>query len=191
MSCVISVASRPNQLIAGIREIDYNITVIAAVTSLVNRVEKIFRSRCAGPILSSVWSTVASRELIRTLERLCPSYHFTHLLLVGDFNAPKASWMELRGIGSSGHFAAALIEVVQQSAWTPNVVAPTTYRAGQQPSFLNLVITNERYFVDQVIITAPLGHSDHCVLTFHFICYWAGCGFQTSAVQTCQDRASP
>ncbi|GAA50217.1 hypothetical protein CLF_104247 [Clonorchis sinensis] len=81
--------------------------------------------------------------LIRTLGQLSSSYHFTHLLLVGDFNAPKAPWTELQ------------------------------YRAGQQPSLLDLVITNERHFVDQVTINAPLGHSDHCVLTFDFICYWA------------------
>ncbi|GAA51441.1 hypothetical protein CLF_106108 [Clonorchis sinensis] len=111
--------------------------------------------------------------LIRTLGQLSSSYHFTHLLLVGDFNAPKAPWTELQCVGSSGPFAAALTEVVQQSAWTQHVVAPTRYRAGQQPSPLDLVITNERHFVDQVTINAPLGHSDHCVLTFDFICYWA------------------
>ncbi|GAA57115.1 hypothetical protein CLF_112200, partial [Clonorchis sinensis] len=87
--------------------------------------------------------------LIRTLGQLSSSYHFTHLLLVGDFNAPKAPWMELQSVGSSGPFAAALTEVVQQSAWTQHVVAPTRYRAGQQPSLLDLVITNERHFVDQ------------------------------------------
>ncbi|GAA52034.1 hypothetical protein CLF_107249 [Clonorchis sinensis] len=101
--------------------------------------------------------------LIRTLGQLSSSYHFTHLLLVGDFNAPKAP----------GWSSTALTEVVQQSAWTQHVVAPTRYRAGQQPSLLDLVITNERHFVDQVTINAPLGHSDHCVLTFDFICYWA------------------
>ncbi|GAA49608.1 THO complex subunit 1 [Clonorchis sinensis] len=111
--------------------------------------------------------------LIRTLGQLSSSYHFTHLLLVGDFNAPKTPWTELQCVGSSGPFAAALTEVVQQSAWTQHVVAPTRYRAGQQPSLLDLVITNERHFVDQVTINAPLGHSDHCVLTFDFICYWA------------------
>ncbi|GAA48290.1 hypothetical protein CLF_101424 [Clonorchis sinensis] len=111
--------------------------------------------------------------LIRTLGQLSSSYHFTHLLLVGDFNAPKAPWTELQCVGSSGPFAAALTEVVQQSAWTQHVVAPTRYRAGQQPSLLDLVITNERHFVDQVTINAPLGHGDHCVLTFDFICYWA------------------
>ncbi|GAA57342.1 hypothetical protein CLF_112559 [Clonorchis sinensis] len=81
--------------------------------------------------------------------------------------------MELQCVGSSGPFAAALTEVVQQSTWTQHVVAPTRYRAGQQPSLLDLVITNERHFVDQVTINAPLGHSDYCVLTFDFICYWA------------------
>ncbi|GAA47320.1 hypothetical protein CLF_100216 [Clonorchis sinensis] len=111
--------------------------------------------------------------LIWTLEQLSSSYRFTHLLLVGDFNAPKAPWTELQCVGSSGPFAAALTEVVQQNAWTQHVVAPTRYRAGQQPSLLDLVITNERHFADQVIINAPLGHSDHCVLTFDFICYWA------------------
>ncbi|GAA53552.1 hypothetical protein CLF_110480 [Clonorchis sinensis] len=111
--------------------------------------------------------------LIRTLGQLSSSYHFTHLLLVGDFNAPKAPWTELQCVRSSGPFAAALTEVVQQSAWTQHVVAPPRYRAGQQPSLLDLVITNERHFVDQVMINAPLEHSDHCVLTFDFICYWA------------------
>ncbi|GAA53985.1 hypothetical protein CLF_111800 [Clonorchis sinensis] len=69
-------------------------------------------------------------------------------------------------------FAAALTEVVQQSAWTQYVVAPTGYRAGQQPSLLDLVISKERHFIDQVITNAPLGHGDHFVLTFDFICYW-------------------
>ncbi|GAA48644.1 hypothetical protein CLF_101864 [Clonorchis sinensis] len=111
--------------------------------------------------------------LIRTLEQLSFSYHFIQLLLVGDFNAPKAAWMELQRVESNGLFAAALTEVVQQSAWTQYVVAVTRYRAGQLPSLLDSVITNERHFVDQRIINAPLGHSDHCVLTFGFICYWA------------------
>ncbi|GAA56116.1 hypothetical protein CLF_110007 [Clonorchis sinensis] len=73
-----------------------------------------------------------------------------HVYLVfRDFNAPKAPRTELQCVGSSEPFTAALTEVVQQSAWTQHVVAPTRYRAGQQPSLLDLVITNERHFVDQ------------------------------------------
>ncbi|GAA52355.1 pol-related protein [Clonorchis sinensis] len=90
----------------------------------------------------------------------------------------RPPWTELQCVGSSSPFAAALTEVVRQSAWTRHVIPHSRYRAGQQPSLLGrllslLLITNERHFVDQVTIKALLGHSDHCVLTFDFICYWA------------------
>ncbi|GAA48363.1 regulator of G-protein signaling 7 [Clonorchis sinensis] len=42
-----------------------------------------------------------------------------------------------------------LTAVVHKSAWNQNVVASTRYRAGQQPSAQDLVITNERHFVEQ------------------------------------------
>ncbi|GAA53443.1 hypothetical protein CLF_110241 [Clonorchis sinensis] len=125
-------------------------------------------------LLGAVYRCLSSppeddRFLMRTLEQLSSSYHFTHLLMAGDFNAPKAPWMELQNVRSSGLFAAALTEVFQQSAWTQHVVAPTRYRAGPQPSLPDLVITNERRFVDQVIIFASLGHNDHCVLIFDLL----------------------
>ncbi|GAA51935.1 hypothetical protein CLF_107080 [Clonorchis sinensis] len=133
--------------------------------------------------------------LIRTLGQLSFSYHFTHLLLVGDFNAPKFPRTELQSVGFSGRFAAALTEVVQRSAWTQYVAAPTRYRAKQQPFLLDLVITNERHFIDRGIINAPLGYGNRCVLTFDFICYWIRNpnpkrGFKTSAMQTFHESAS-
>ncbi|GAA51956.1 hypothetical protein CLF_107136 [Clonorchis sinensis] len=85
---------------------------------------------------------------------------------------PEASWTELQRTGSGGKFAEALTKVVQESAWTQNVVAPTRCRTGQLPSLLNLAIANERHFIDQVLANAPMGHSDHCVLLFDFVCYW-------------------
>ncbi|KER27518.1 hypothetical protein T265_05477 [Opisthorchis viverrini] len=95
--------------------------------------------------------------------------------VAADILADEAEAVELvaRARESGGLFASALSEIVKRSAWTQNVVAPTRYRVGQIPSLLDLVITKERHFDDQVTINAPLGHSDHCVLTFDFICYWA------------------
>ncbi|GAA52133.1 hypothetical protein CLF_107385 [Clonorchis sinensis] len=114
-----------------------------------------FKSRCAGPILSfSVWSAVAPRVL-----RKMTTSSYEPL-----GNSPLATTSLISCGADRSH---------PKSAWTQHVVAPTRYRAGQQPFLLDLVITNERHFVDQVIINAPLGHSDHCVLTFDFICYWA------------------
>ncbi|KER25013.1 hypothetical protein T265_07464 [Opisthorchis viverrini] len=56
-----------------------------------------------------------------------------------------------------GPFAAALLEVVQQSAWTQHVAAPTRYRAGQLKSLLDLVITKERHLMDQIDAKKDLG----------------------------------
>jgi hypothetical protein len=111
--------------------------------------------------------------LIQELEQLTLQYRFTHLLVVGDFNAPRASWSYSNQDGCSGNFSSLLTQTVQRNAWTQHVEAPTRYRSGQRPSLLDLVITNESHFVDRVIIGPPLGHSDHCVLSFDFICYWA------------------
>ncbi|GAA54013.1 hypothetical protein CLF_111899 [Clonorchis sinensis] len=121
-----------------------------------------WKARRAAPILSfSVWSAVASRVLRKMTNSLYEPLSnsppaATHLLLVCDFNAPKPPWMEPQHVGSSELFAAALTKVVQKSAWSQHVVEPDRYR----------------HFVDQVSITAPLGHSDNCVLAFGFICYW-------------------
>ncbi|GAA53520.1 hypothetical protein CLF_110410 [Clonorchis sinensis] len=52
--------------------------------------------------------------LIRTLGQLFSSYHFIHLRLVGDFNAPKAPWTELQCVGSSGIRVAVLVNESQR-----------------------------------------------------------------------------
>ncbi|VDP87380.1 unnamed protein product [Echinostoma caproni] len=41
----------------------------------------------------------------------------------------------------------------------------------QSPSILDLVLTNEELMVEFVNVTSPLGHSDHAVLTFKYVCY--------------------
>ena len=48
----------------------------------------------------------------------------------------------------------------------------TRFRCGQKPSLLDLVITNEKHFIDNIDIKAPFGKSDHATLEFEFICYW-------------------
>ncbi|GAA57038.1 hypothetical protein CLF_112045 [Clonorchis sinensis] len=72
---------------------------------------------------------------IRTLEQLSSSYHFTHLLLAGDFNAPKASWMELQRVGSSGLFAAALTEVIQHQIPRGPTTVPPGFGHHQRKTF--------------------------------------------------------
>ncbi|GAA56699.1 hypothetical protein CLF_111383, partial [Clonorchis sinensis] len=138
-----------------------------------------FKPRCVRPILFSVWSTVTRqvhRKTTSSSYKLLSNFRpatTLRIFLIGDFNAPKASWVEVQRIGSSRYFASTLTKVVQQSAWAHHVLAPSRYGTGQLPSLLDLVIVNRRHFVDQVLIKAPLGHSDHCVQIVGFIRYWA------------------
>ena len=54
--------------------------------------------------------------------------HCSHLLLLGDFNAPDIMWDE--GM-SAGGFPTRLLCLVQEEDWTQHVFEPTCYRAGQ------------------------------------------------------------
>ena len=44
-------------------------------------------------------------------------------------------------------------------------------RHGQEPSILDLVLTNEEGMIENIDYGNPLGKSDHLVLTFEFKCY--------------------
>ena len=73
---------------------------------------------------------------------------------------------------SAGGISSRLFHLVQEEDWTQHVREPTRYRAGQRPSLLDLVLTNESHLVDRIQISEPLGKSDHAVLEFDFLCYW-------------------
>ncbi len=45
------------------------------------------------------------------------------------------------------------------------VLSPTRFRTGQNPSLLNLILTNFPYSVVGMVIKPPLGKSDHVVIT--------------------------
>jgi hypothetical protein len=46
----------------------------------------------------------------------------------------------------------------------------TRFREGQKPSTLDLIFTNEQNVVDDLKHLAPLGSSDHVVLTWKYVC---------------------
>ncbi|KAA3680755.1 uncharacterized protein DEA37_0006971 [Paragonimus westermani] len=69
-------------------------------------------------------------------------------------------------------FTKSLLGYLATLSYTERCHRPARHRPGQTPSLLDLVITNEAHLVDRVVIKPPLGHSDHMLLNFDFICYW-------------------
>ena len=110
-------------------------------------------------------------SFICNLEGFIRTHVTSHLLIMGDFNAPKIDWP--REVATDNSFSCALLNLTQQMSWAQHVDFPTRSRPGQTPSLLDLVITNESHFVDAVEDLPPLGKSDHHLLSFDFICYWS------------------
>ncbi|VDI28308.1 Hypothetical predicted protein [Mytilus galloprovincialis] len=48
---------------------------------------------------------------------------------------------------------------------------PTRYRINQEPSLLDLVLVNDKDFINNIEYQEPVGHSDHNVLVFEYKCY--------------------
>ena len=104
--------------------------------------------------------------LIRSLKHAL-SLGYSHVLLVGDFNAPSLFNSE----ASPNSFNADFLDIINTHPLYNHIFQPTRFRLPNTPSILDLIFTNEDLMVENVDFLPPLGYSDHVVLSFHFICY--------------------
>ena len=83
-------------------------------------------------------------------------------IILGDFNLPEVNWeyetAPTRNPGST------LLDWLHIHSLTQHVTQATRFRAGCQPSTLDLVITRYLSDVDRILLEEPLGKSDHGVL---------------------------
>ena len=91
-----------------------------------------------------------------------------HVLVMGDFNFPQIDWSVGKVDGPEDSSQAQFYEVVQDLFLAQHVDFPTRFRNGQSPSQLDLVLTKHEYAIDEVEASAPLGKSDHLVLTWTY-----------------------
>lgn len=90
----------------------------------------------------------------------------TNIFIVGDFNLPKIDWDIPSVSGTGNKFARDFVEVLQNLYLSQLVEEPTRMRDGQKSNVLDLVITNQVDMVDCLVISPPIGKSDHMVLDF-------------------------
>ena len=64
-----------------------------------------------------------------------------------------------------------LLLIVSDSFFHQHVTIPTHSRYNQDPSILDLILTNEEGMASSFSHMCPLGKSDHSILTFNFHCY--------------------
>lgn len=95
---------------------------------------------------------------------LLSSVH-SNLVIAGDFNMPGLKW-PLRRIPAGSGILSQFAQMLVDSNLTQLIVAPTRYRTNQEPSLLDLLLTNSTDSIASIEQHAPIGKSDHCCITF-------------------------
>ena len=95
----------------------------------------------------------------------------SHVLITGDLNYPEIDWLEETSPSDPEHKASQFMEAVRDSFLVQHVKSPTHFRGEQNPTLIDLVLTNEDSMIDKVTHSAPLGKSHHQSLFFNYMCY--------------------
>jgi hypothetical protein len=93
---------------------------------------------------------------------------YDYLLYVGDFNFKEIDWENNNTNVGPEHLASKFLESVRDTYLYQHVKQATRYRGDNQPSLIDLILTNEEEMIDNVVCNAPLGNSDHEILEFNF-----------------------
>ena len=96
---------------------------------------------------------------------------FSHICLVGDFNYRDINWNTWTTPHADTSKEFKFIEAARDSFLFQHVQEPTRARGNDDPSLIDLIFTNEELQVSDVVHHAPLGKSDHSVITFNYHCY--------------------
>lgn len=104
-------------------------------------------------------------DLSKLLNDLC----FTtkgHIIILGDFNLRDINWKDYTVPSNNNISCQILIDFIRDNHLIQFIDVPTRARGTDNPSILDLVITNNQ-FVEDVDFLAPLGKSDHAILNIN------------------------
>ena len=96
---------------------------------------------------------------------------YTHRCIVGDFNFRDINWASWSTCHSDESKEQNFIETVRDCFLYQHNSENSRRRGNDQPSLIDLIFTDELMQVSDVQHQAPLGKSDHNVISFKFNCY--------------------
>ena len=119
---------------------------------------------------SSSTSETNNDNLNLLLKEICDK-KYSHRCILGDFNFKDihwASWTTPHGVESK---EAKFIETIKDCFLHQHIGEPTRRRGNDSPSLLDLIFSDEEMQVTDITHLAPLGKSDHSVISFNFCSY--------------------
>jgi len=116
-----------------------------------------------GTVYHSPNSSPQNHEYLRSLIQDSCSQEYDNIVIMGDFNMPGIDWEAWNGHNNRDN---CFIQTLQDHYLYQLVENPTRYRTGQNPSLVDLVLTNKEELISDLTYTDPLGKSDHLCLRF-------------------------
>ena len=111
-----------------------------------------------------------NNEKLNRLLKCISNKKYSHRCIVGDFNFKHINWSSWSTPHGENSVEEKFIEAARDS-YLQHVEKPTRRRGHDDPSLLDLILTDESMQVSEIAHHAPLGKSDHSVISFDFNCY--------------------
>ena len=101
-------------------------------------------------------------HLLKEVSNLKPT-----MISMGDINLSDLDWEHMTAPGDNiRDYNHRFIECVRDLFLTQHVDENTRQRGGNEPSLLDVILTNDENYVSRVEYLAPLGKSDHSIIKF-------------------------
>ena len=110
------------------------------------------------------------KSLTSLLKTLSENKKYTYKCFVGDYNFKDIEWPSMSTHKDEESKETKFIETIHDCFLYQHVSLPTRCRGTDQPSTIDLVLTNEEQQIRNLSHLPPLGKSDHCILSLEFIC---------------------
>ena len=116
-------------------------------------------------------TSAMNNENINQLLKQISSSKYSHICIVGDFNYKNINWNTWTTPYSEQSKEAKFIETIRDCFLYQHVMEPTRSRGNDEPSLIDLILTNEEMQVSDINYLSPIGKSDHSVVSFTYKCY--------------------
>ena len=104
-------------------------------------------------------------HLSKSIESILQSSPSSEIIILGDFNVHNTSWLKHSSSTDAAGSEAEVFSILNDL--TQLVTSPTRIpdRPGDHPNTLDLFLTNKPSIYSSTFISAPLGSSDHCIVS--------------------------
>ena len=126
----------------------------------------IYRSPTSTPT-----SPINNANLNLLLKEIATTKQYSHKCIVGDFNYRDINWDNWSTPHDDTKEDEMFLNALRDTFFYQHVNEPTRARGTDTPSLIDLILSNEESQVNNLAYLAPLGKSDHSVLSFTFECY--------------------